>query len=429
MRRIDSIWFVTVFFLATALFSSSANATSQWARKTGMNCNACHTVFPRLNSFGDEYLRNGYQLTSPREAGTSDMPQVGGIQLEKVENLLGFRLNMTPIMWETNTFQKDSGAAKEGRLTLGNPVWIQFFVAGNIYDDISFFSELEHSAGSFKFNWFYFNFTNLGGTSLANFQVGNVSPLEFASYPDRLPQFPNIKGEVFQLKSSNGAGENSTNIRSAHPGIQYFGIYESFLFYAGASPGVSGTAKTQFNEFWGGAVWKMPSGMLDGFEGSNATLHYQTGTDTKNTGQETGTGTVVQKSQVTNAWTRLSPQINIRYIEKLDIQAGYIIAEDNNWSLVANPAKSFKFTGLAFDAGYLLSNSWHVGAHYDNYSSEDKVVATGKPVLNFQRVVPVVTYILNENMRYSIYYEADLTDVPSTVKTVDRLYMNLRMMF
>ena len=53
-----------IFILAIVLFSENVNATSQWARKFGMSCSSCHTIFPRLNSFGEEFLKNGYQLVS-----------------------------------------------------------------------------------------------------------------------------------------------------------------------------------------------------------------------------------------------------------------------------------------------------------------------------------------------------------------------------
>lgn len=423
MRKLPLTIISAVFLLGVLLMPDSAQATSQWARKTGLSCNACHTVFPRLNSFGEDYLRNGYQLMSSRKKEEENAS--GDVYLDKVENLLGFRLNMTPVMWETNSFQKDAGAEKESRLTLGSAVWIQFFVAGSIYKDISFFSELEHSSGSFKFNWFYFNFTNVLGSDKLNFQVGNISPVEFASYPDRLPQLSNIKGEVFHIKTSNGLGENSTKIRDAHGGIQYFGKFNWALVYAGLSPGSSATAKSQYNEYWGGLVAKLPENTLAGFDGSTATFHYQTGTDTKNTGTEK---TGPQLAQVANEWTRIVPSINIRYKEKLDIQAAYMIAEDKNWALVANPASSFKYSGTAIEAGYMPNDIWHFGLHYDNYRSDDKVAATGKYVLDYQRIVPAITYIVNQNMRFSVYYEKDLTDKPSD-QIVDRIYLNLRLMF
>ena len=421
-----SFGFWMLFLVISFFMAPTSNATSQWAKKTGIPCSTCHTVFPRLTSFGEEYLKNGYQLETTytknwKEAFPID---AGGVMLDEVTNLFGFRLNMTPIEFDTKSFQQDSGFAKTTKLTLSNPVWLQMFVAGSIYKDISFFSELEYSKSSFKFNWFYFNFTNILNSPLANFQVGNISPLEFASYPNRLPQLPNLKGEVFLIKSSSGTGESSMDMSSARPGIQYFGKHSFATVYLGVSPGVSSASVNQYLNYWGGVVCKLPENVIKGFDGSTLTLHYYTGTDTKYTGQEATT----QKAQVANKFTRFSPQVNIRYYEKLDIQAAYVTGTDENYSLVASPLKSFKYSGFALEAGYMPSDVWHLGVHYDNYSSEDKVVATGKPILNYQRIVPSATYVVNENIRFTAYYEKNLTDIDSNLK-VDKTYLNIRVMF
>ena len=39
-----------------------------FARKYGLRCSACHTVWPELNSFGQQFRDNGYQLQNEREA-------------------------------------------------------------------------------------------------------------------------------------------------------------------------------------------------------------------------------------------------------------------------------------------------------------------------------------------------------------------------
>lgn len=419
-----SFWMLLL--VISLVIAPNSNATSQWAKKTGIPCSTCHTVFPRLTSFGEEFLKNGYQLeTTYKKNWEEAFPiDAGGVKLDEVTNLFGFRLNMTPIEFDTKSFQQDSGMAKTTKLTLSNPVWLQMFVAGSIYKDISFFSELEYSKSSFKFNWFYFNFTNILNSPSVNFQVGNISPLEFASYPNRLPQLPNLKGEVFLIKSSNGTGESSMDMSSARPGIQYFGKHSFATVYLGVSPGVSSASVNQYLNYWGGLVCKLPEDVIKGFDGSTLTLHYYTGTDTKYTGQETAT----QKAQVVNKFTRFTPQINIRYNEKLDIQAAYVTGTDENYSLVASPAKSFKYSGFALEAGYMPSDVWHLGVHYDNYSSEDKIVATGKPILNYQRIVPSATYVVNENIRFTAYYEKNLTDIDSNLK-VDKTYLNIRVMF
>lgn len=421
-----SFYFLALAVVINLAVPGNVNATSQWSRKTGLSCSSCHTVFPRLNSFGEEFLKNGYQLmnTYKKDFKEAYPIEAGGVLLDEISHIFGFRLNMTPIQLDTKSFQQDAGSAKTTRLTLGNPIWIQFFVAGSIYKDVSLFSELEYTRGAFKFNWFYFNFTNLLSSPMLNLQVGNISPLEFASYPNRLPQLPALKGEVFLLKSSGGKGENSIDMSSARPGLQYFGKFDWATFYLGVSPGVNAVSVNQYVNYWGGLVLKLPENVIKGFEGSTFTLHYYTGTDTKNTGTE---ATGAQLPQVENTFTRFSPQINIRYNDVLDIQAAYVSATDDNYYFAATK-RDFKYSGFALEAGYMPSEIWHLGLHYDNYSSDDKVAATGKPVLDFQRIVPSVTYIVNQNIRFTVYYEKDITDKDENLK-VDRAYLNIRVMF
>jgi hypothetical protein len=361
---------------------------------------------------GEDYLRNGYELEPAHDPYEP-------LFLEKLEYLLGFRLNITPIMLETNSLLEDSSQVdKTTRVTLGNANWIQFFVAGPVWNHVSFFSELEYAKSSFKFNWFYFNFTRLAQSTGLNFQLGSISPLEFASFPNRLPQLPALKGEVMLVKSSDGKGEESVDMSSARPGVQYYGYNDWILAYAGLSPGTSAVDVNQFLQYWGGLVFRLPSGAAEGFEGSSATIHYYGGTDTK------GTGTA---SQVENSFTRISPQVCIRYQGKLDVQAAYVIAEDDNRALVANPTSSFKYKGVAAEAGYMPTSEWHLAVHYDNFESDDLIMGTSTPVIEYHRIVPAVTYLIpNENLRFTLYYEKELRDIP--VK-VDKLSINMRAMF
>ncbi len=416
VRRVSHSGVAWVLLGFALLLPAEASATSQWSRKTGSDCARCHTVFPRLNSFGEQYLLDGYVLPAAHAAEKEDEAE-GGLSLGKVEHLLGFRVNVTPIQLETNAFQKDSTSEKSTRITLGNPQWIQFFVAGSIQKHISFFSELEYTASAFKFNWFYWNLTRLGGTRALNAQVGNVSPVEFASYPNRLPQLPALKSEIMRVKTSDGSGEASVDMTSARPGIQYYGQGNWVVGYAGVSPGAKATQTNQHLNSWVGAVLKLPESVSERFAGSTATLHYYTGVDTKNTGP-------TSPGQIENRFTRLSPQVNIRYNEQIDIQAAYIRGEEENRALVATPTEDFKFDGVVVEAGYMPKPEWHLAFHYDWHESENEV--GGVPVLQFHRVVPAVTYVLNENIRGTIYWERDLSD---TRDKIDIVTFNVRAMF
>lgn len=413
---------VSLFIFSLLVLSfQEANATAQWSRKYGISCTACHSIFPRLNSFGDEFLKNGYQMESTYKKNWEEAYPIdaGGVKLDEVSNLFGFRLSITPFKLETYALQKDLASEKGTRITLGSVNWAQFFVAGPIYKDFSFFTELEMGSSAYKMAWFYFNWTNITGSKAVNLQFGRITPMEYTSYPNRLPTLPELKAEVMLKKSSNGAGEESVDISSTRPGVQYYGTFaDQLTVYAGTSPGASATDINQFLHFWAGAVYKIPESAIKGFGGSSVTLHYYGGKDTKGTGTAT---------QIENSFTRIVPQFNVRWNDKLDLQFTYVIAKDDNWTL-ASTAKEFNYSGIGIEAGYFLNPTWMLGLHYDKVSSDD-LNNDGKDDLDYQRVVPSATYIVNENIRTTAYYAVDLKEQPTGSKANNQLWVNIRIMY
>ncbi len=327
---------------------------------------------------------------------------------------------MTLLQWEKDALLADSSSGERtGRITIGSPIWIQFFAAGYLFPHVSFFSELEYTQSAFKFNWFYFNFTRLGGSPWANLQSGNISPLEFASYPNRLPQYPALKSEVMLVKSSNGKGdEGGIDMSSARPGLQYFSNHPWVTLYAGVSPGPKATDVNQELQYWTGAIGRLPEGVGGGFGGSTATLHYYNGVDTKNT-----SGGLFE-----NHWWRLSPQVNFRYAEKLDLQFAYVRGEEDNRDLVASPTSTYTLEGTAIEAGYMPNWHWQFGFHHDWFEAES---ASGTLVSDYHRIAPSVTCVLNQNWRATLYYEHDLngTDGSFGPSFKNKVYLNLRTMF
>jgi hypothetical protein len=65
-RRFASGVLLASLFLLFA--ASDANALPAFARKYGLRCSACHEAWPMLNSFGQKFKDNGYQLMNDRDA-------------------------------------------------------------------------------------------------------------------------------------------------------------------------------------------------------------------------------------------------------------------------------------------------------------------------------------------------------------------------
>lgn len=66
------VWF-SAFVAACALgmYPNAAQAVPSMARQTGMQCAACHTVFPELTSFGRQFKLRGYSMSVPKDRSDS----------------------------------------------------------------------------------------------------------------------------------------------------------------------------------------------------------------------------------------------------------------------------------------------------------------------------------------------------------------------
>ena len=90
-------WMVVLvlIILVGILFPPAANAVPAFARKYDVSCNACHTRQPRLNSFGQRFLENGYQMPGTEDGGTVEKSLFGGplngVTLDEISNYLAVR--------------------------------------------------------------------------------------------------------------------------------------------------------------------------------------------------------------------------------------------------------------------------------------------------------------------------------------------------
>jgi hypothetical protein len=424
-----------------------AGAVSQFTRKYNEPCSTCHNVFPRLNYYGERFLRNGYQKPDSEE-GDGDKTgkkKVGDeLVIGKLEDWVGVRLNVTPFKAVTNT--NTVNGAKTTQYTVGNPDWMQLFVAGTIFKDVSIFIENEFASGSFKFNWYYLTFANLAG-DLANIQVGNISPLLFASFPNRLPLHPALKNTAYQVRGSflaPGGGKATTSAgaidtSSARPGAQYYGERGPVIWWAGLSPGSAGTDKDQFLNYWVGTRFEIIEDWESALEGSSVSLHYQTGTDTN----------ADANPQARNDYFRVSPSLNLR-VGGFDLQAGYVYGEDENVKLAATGAElAARFDGFTAVAAYVGDSKWIPALQWDvtNLANAAPVGAFAKPatpanpasgspgaagagITEVNKLTPTLTYLMRENLRITAYAGFDLLkDQPGHTEEQHEFIINIRTMF
>ncbi|MFQ5717039.1 MAG: hypothetical protein ACE5GQ_08050, partial [Nitrospinales bacterium] len=257
-----------MLFLLTA---PDAEALAQWARKYGVKCTTCHTVFPRLNFFGEKFMRNAYQW--PGEAPDGDKTGKEELSedlfLDKIGHWFGARIQITPLEYKTNSVTQNGKT--EDSFNVGKNKELNLFVGGTLFKNMAIFIEQAFKDEESEIEWFNLKYANVFDTTLVNFHVGKLSPVDFTPYADRLRIFQ--KSDILNVKSSNGAGENSVNIRSPRPGIQYYGYKGPFLWFAGVDNGKDTSDTDRKKNFWAGARAYLPKMGKNQFEGSSVAFH------------------------------------------------------------------------------------------------------------------------------------------------------------
>lgn len=159
----------------------TAQAIPAFSRKYDVNCTACHTAPPQLNTFGERFLENGYQLPGTEDGGITGKKNFGDLSLDDVANYTGVRLRGN-VLKHYGFKQQNPAVAEPGvvqnKSELGFPEVFSLFTAGTLAKNIGFFAELESNLeeGATGIERAFLTFNNLVGNNLANIRVGKFDP-------------------------------------------------------------------------------------------------------------------------------------------------------------------------------------------------------------------------------------------------------------
>ncbi|HET8760960.1 MAG TPA: hypothetical protein VFN94_07815 [Nitrospiria bacterium] len=70
-RTARTLWAFSVAIFCLAGVTGRADANPGFARKYSVGCQMCHIAFPKLNNFGEQFARNGYQFPNEEPAKNS----------------------------------------------------------------------------------------------------------------------------------------------------------------------------------------------------------------------------------------------------------------------------------------------------------------------------------------------------------------------
>ena len=160
-------------FFSLGLFSPVVTAVPLFARKTGLACSSCHEVWPRLNSFGQNFRDRGYRIKRDRDLPVEQEPAYFPLSFRTTAGYQWLRQTLVatdtgPVTTQTGTFG-----------FTGLDVW----AAGTLGDRLSFAITYTPGLGGTGFQlagnptgsdlesaWIGFN--DVGLENWVNFRVG-----------------------------------------------------------------------------------------------------------------------------------------------------------------------------------------------------------------------------------------------------------------
>jgi hypothetical protein len=142
MRKISLL----LCFLLVGI-AGNAFAVPSFARQTGMACEACHTSYPDLTSFGRYFKINGYTMTGIGQVESAGNDKTPGLRINQIPPLS--MMLQTSLEWQRSS-QVDTSATPPGSSQTAHtgsnfPLQLSFFFAGEISPNMGSMVQLTYS--------------------------------------------------------------------------------------------------------------------------------------------------------------------------------------------------------------------------------------------------------------------------------------------
>ena len=278
-------------YTAYSLAVHKTKAIPAFARKYGLRCSVCHTVWPELSAFGQRFKDNGYQLGNDRDS-----------PIWQNNAYWPIAMRTTPQLHLESTTHQVTDAAPGGK-TITQAGFdlsgVDFLVLGTLYKNITFgLVPTLDADGTTGLEAAFVRFDNLGNSPWANLKVGKFE-LDNLLSEKRFTWLSANGGQLYAyhylpVGSTNnfGFGDNQIGAEfSGHSLNSYTRYSVSLLTTDDGTPGLPG-GKSLDAMFTASRAFAMGSGLGPQRIGVFGYLgHRPTAMETVNAGLDTIPGT------------------------------------------------------------------------------------------------------------------------------------------
>ena len=380
-------------FLATllSLFAATqAQAIPAFARKYDVNCTACHTAPPILNTYGQRFLENGYQLPGTEDGGSTGKKKLGDLNLDDVNQYVGFRLVGNAFSnWsfkKQNPAGADAGVV-ENKAEFTFPENFVLFAGGTVAKNIGFMVEVGHDVegGGAAVERGFVTFNNLGSQNLAHLRVGKFDPNTFSSYATVRQQLDDVgDSQKSGCAAFTPCAFNRVGLSPSAFATKFYGLYDrsgnylspfaASLFNSGAETGadVHGRPFGDWFLYQVGVVNGANEHLGDSNKGKDVYGMVRFDYAKSNYFSASMSGFVYQGNSNAKVWTQEDVNWN-RYglsaratYQMVDVYAAYSVDKINKTPTGVAGLFDSTATGLTIGADTYVTSQTLVSLRYDN---------------------------------------------------------------
>lgn len=208
-----------------------SHALPAFARKYNVQCAICHTRPPRLNSYGERFLENGYQLPGTEQGGRLGKKTLSALTLDDITNYLAIRLK-GHVLRHVDFDREGSGGGVQGKAKdkteFAFPEIGSFMVAGTLFSNIGIFVEVETDLDQDDtgLERGFFTLNNIGKYDWGHLRVGRIDPSAFWSYPTARQQLMVVGGEIDEQEDFSFPTINRIALSPAAFAAKFSGLFE-----------------------------------------------------------------------------------------------------------------------------------------------------------------------------------------------------------
>jgi hypothetical protein len=372
-----TLLFVVAFLI---LDLGTAQANPGFARRFGFSCIMCHSAFPKLNSFGEAFARNGYQL--PGQKIQTVLQGFGDPKLYLEKNLsLGFRVD-SDLRYTNDT---------DTRFDFQVPLLAKIFASGYLKNDVTFYFYFLFEEGGevtgIEDAFFYFN--NMIDDQDLDLMLGQFQVVDVFYPREQRLTFQDILAYDTEVSSS---GFSLTYQR----GAQLTYGKGPFDLAAGLVNG-NGLAQANEHDNFDNNSFKDPYGRIgiEILDGITTGYYAFYGMDRES------------NTKIDNRFYREGPDLRIQIIPKTDIHAQWLFGRDDNANFTA-PAQPVSINSGFAELVYLYSQEW-VGVVLYNWYDARQETGLDQNLLTLN-----LTHYVMRNFKFYWEYTQDLQTISAS---------------